>query len=362
MKGHRENLYREENINMTHLKDILRAEQLFADAESREIFSVRLDYLLGKNHFLFVDDVPRDDYVCEEFRKYYEKYRGDRIIVYGAGDCGVYNAKVLNLCGYKVEAFCDSDERLWGNEINHIPVISLTQLDECKDNAVVVISSTNYAHIGQIYTRLLERKFTRERIFCSAYRMLVATRGWQYFDFFRPRGKEIFVDGGVLDGNTSVEFAKWAEGKYEKIYMFEANNRNELQILNTMKKNNMRSYDLILKGLSDRNDKVLFDDGMEGGSRITSGNGRLIEVTSIDETIKGEVSFIKMDIEGAESAALAGAEQTIKRCRPRLAISVYHKEDDFVSIPLLLLKMNPQYQFALRHYTASANETVLYAW
>ena len=347
---------------MMHLSDVLRAEKLFADEESKKIFSIRLDYLLGKNHFSFIDDVPRYSYVCREFQEYYKRHEGEKIIEYGAGDCGVYNAKALKLCGYEVEAFCDSDDRLWGAEINNIPVISLTELDECKENMVVVISSTNYAHIGQMYTRLLERQIARERIFCSAYRMLFAERGHQYFDFFQPLEHEVFVDGGVLDGNTSVEFTKWTNGKYDKIYMFEANRRNESQILNTMKKNNIQNYELILQGLSDKSGRVPFDDSMEGGSRIISRGSSEIEVTSIDETIRGDVSFIKMDIEGAESAALAGAEQTIKRCKPRLAISVYHKSDDFVSIPLLLLKTNPQYQFALRHYTASANETVLYAW
>lgn len=348
---------------MAQLKDILRAERLFEDEESKEIFSVRLDYLMGKNNFLYIDDVPKDNYVCMEFQEYYKKFEGDRIIVYGAGDCGVFNAKALNLCGYRVEAFCDSDERRWGTEINHIPVITLTELDECKENAVVVVSSTNYAHIGQIYTRLLERRIPRERIFCPTYRVLLGVRGWQYFDFFQPSGEqEVFIDGGVLDGNTSVDFSKWAKGQYEKIYMFEANGRNEKRILDTMKKNKIQKYELILKGLSDRAGQIPFDDSMEGGSRIVSGGGSMIEVTGIDEAVKGNVTFIKMDIEGAESAALSGAEQTIKRCKPRLAISVYHKADDFVSIPLQLLQMNPQYQFALRHYTASSNETVLYAW
>lgn len=180
--------------------------------------------------------------------------------------------------------------------------------------------------------------------------------------FFSLGGYEVFIDGGVLDGSTSVDFAKWTNGQYEKIYMFEANSMNENRILKTMKKNNIQNYELILKGLSDRSGDISFDDSLEGASRIISSGGRLIEVINIDKAIKGSVSFIKMDIEGAESAALVGAEQTIKKCKPRLAISVYHKADDFVSIPLLLSKMNPQYQFALRHYTSYVTETVLYAW
>ena len=40
-----------------------------------------------------------------------------------------------------------------------------------------------------------------------------------------------------------------------------------------------------------------------------------------------------MDIEGAELPALKGAERSIKRYRPNLAISIYHSLDDFLDIP-----------------------------
>lgn len=75
-----------------------------------------------------------------------------------------------------------------------------------------------------------------------------------------------------------------------------------------------------------------------------------------------EVSFIKMDVEGSEYKAIMGSETTIKKYKPRLAISVYHADEDFIKIPALLLMLNPDYQFAYRHYTTSMEETVLYAW
>ena len=74
------------------------------------------------------------------------------------------------------------------------------------------------------------------------------------------------------------------------------------------------------------------------------------------------VDFIKMDIEGAETEALKGAEQTIVRCRPKMAICLYHRPKDFVSIPRFLDRVYPDYRFALGHFTIHAEETVLYAW
>ena len=60
--------------------------------------------------------------------------------------------------------------------------------------------------------------------------------------------------------------------------------------------------------------------------------------------------------------ALLGAENTIKKWSPKLAISLYHKPEDVLEIPDLLLKLNENYRFALRHYTMSYGETVLYAY
>ena len=48
------------------------------------------------------------------------------------------------------------------------------------------------------------------------------------------------------------------------------------------------------------------------------------------------VDFIKMDIEGAEQRALAGARQTISKFHPRMALSAYHEPTDPERIPELV--------------------------
>lgn len=55
-----------------------------------------------------------------------------------------------------------------------------------------------------------------------------------------------------------------------------------------------------------------------------------VPVTTLDLLLRdyGKISFIKMDIEGSELKALAGAEQTIKRFKPKMAIACYHNSTD----------------------------------
>ena len=74
-----------------------------------------------------------------------------------------------------------------------------------------------------------------------------------------------------------------------------------------------------------------------------------------------KVTFLKMDIEGSELAALRGAERIIREQRPKLAICVYHKPEDMWEIPSFILSCHPDYKLYLRHHSMLADETVLYA-
>lgn len=71
-------------------------------------------------------------------------------------------------------------------------------------------------------------------------------------------------------------------------------------------------------------------------------------------------SFIKMDIEGAEIAALNGAKQTILKNHPIIAIAAYHSPDHLWKIPELILKVRNDYAIYFRHYTQSLYEPVLF--
>jgi len=60
------------------------------------------------------------------------------------------------------------------------------------------------------------------------------------------------------------------------------------------------------------------------------------------------IDFIKMDIEGAESLALAGARHTIAHFQPRLAICLYHQWNDVVTVPQAILATGVDYRFRFK--------------
>ena len=73
-----------------------------------------------------------------------------------------------------------------------------------------------------------------------------------------------------------------------------------------------------------------------------------VPLTTIDKIVAElglpRVDFIKMDIEGAEANALAGARDTLTRFKPRLAIAAEHKPDDEVDIPRAVRSLRADYQ------------------
>jgi FkbM family methyltransferase len=195
-------------------------------------------------------------------------------------------------------------------------------------------------------------------------RKIYASNGWQYFDLFQPESKEIFIDAGSYNGNTSLQFIKWCRGDYEKIYAFEPDKLCRSRCIDTFSKNKVENIEFVEKGTFNKTGQMSFLQSGMSFSKITdSEEGKdSIAVTTIDEVLNGErASFIKMDVEGAELESLEGAKKTIEKYHPRLAISLYHKPEDVITLPLYILDISKDYKFFIRHYTASLNETILYA-
>jgi FkbM family methyltransferase len=81
------------------------------------------------------------------------------------------------------------------------------------------------------------------------------------------------------------------------------------------------------------------------------------QLTTIDKIVSDlglpQVDFIKMDVEGAEVNALAGARNTITKFKPRLSIATEHKPDDEVTIPNAVRRLRSDYQMTCGPCSAS---------
>lgn len=179
----------------------------------------------------------------------------------------------------------------------------------------------------------------------------------QYFeDFLDLNDNEIFLDVGAYDGFTSEEFIKLVPN-YSSVHLFEPETQNLKKAKDRLKEyKNIFFHDI---GLSNKKETLRFD--ISGSASKISKEGEIeIKVDRLDDIIKEKVTFIKMDIEGAESLAIEGAKETIKNNHPKLAISVYHKVNDFWKIASEILDIRDDYKIYLRHYTESIYETVMF--
>jgi len=180
----------------------------------------------------------------------------------------------------------------------------------------------------------------------------------QYFeDFLNLQDGEVFVDAGGFDGQTSIEFIKHCPN-YKAVYIFEPDSDN----LELAKKNlaDKKNINFISKGLSNEKDTLRFDTGSGSASSISENGSIEIEVDTLDNLVKEKVSFIKMDIEGAEGLAIEGMKNHILNDHPKMAISVYHKVDDFWKIPEQIMAIRDDYDIYMRHYTEGTDETVMF--
>ena len=283
----------------------------------------------------------------------------ESIIIFGAGMDGIFTLNLLKNSKYKDEKilFCDNDTAKQIEGVCGIKVISPDELVKNHRESIVIVGSRIYKI--ELYDQISKTSYPKERILSDILRDYM---GWQYFDYFEPNESEIFIDGGSFNGTTSLEFTEWATKGYEYIYSFEANSLAVDNCNETFKKYNLKG-EVINKGLWNKSDVLLFDADKGQGSSIKNNGSEKIETISIDEILNGnKATFIKMDIEGAEYKALIGSEKTIKKYRPRLAISVYHKPEDILEIPALLMEMDVDYKFALRQYLPNGLETILYAY
>ena len=79
-----------------------------------------------------------------------------------------------------------------------------------------------------------------------------------------------------------------------------------------------------------------------------------VPVTSLDAVCKDllpvdtRLDYIKYDVEGAESEALLGSREIIRRDAPALLVSAYHRSHDLFRLPLLVHELNPTYKLYLR--------------
>lgn len=189
----------------------------------------------------------------------------------------------------------------------------------------------------------------------------------------RPNSREFFLDIGAFRGDTIESFLKEAGGA-SRIYGLEPDIKN------------YKKLDMYCKSLRDSKipinadclnaaawdkDEVLTICGGDGGrnASISGADNKSVQAADLklaqqaavkeinavkpDTLFKSEtdnITFMKLDAEGAEKRVLLGSKEIIKRAKPKLLLSAYHRNEDLFMLPQTVFSIREDYRMYLRHH------------
>lgn len=188
----------------------------------------------------------------------------------------------------------------------------------------------------------------------------------QYLDILFQNQIKYAYDLGVHDGYTSIQFLNnFTNLRF--IYGFDIScDALNLSINNdNLKKSNKFHFEKKAIYSHTGTIKINLNHENLSASKVVDDHSSNLEVecVTLDEFKKyqtNKIDFIKFDIEGAELQALKGGIKTIINDRPQLAVSIYHSPEDFIKIPVFLMRNLENYKFYIGHYSTGVFETVLY--
>lgn len=160
--------------------------------------------------------------------------------------------------------------------------------------------------------------------------------------------EESYLDLGAYTGDTIGEFLRETGGRYRAIYAVEPNPKT----FRKLRKNTDHLSDCVLFniGIHSTYAELPFESRRGRGSNLAA-VGRVIPVDSVDHILAGrEVTYLKMDVEGQEQAAIQGAGKTLTRWRPKLSVAAYHRTEDLFALPLAVWRERQDYKVYLRHF------------
>lgn len=399
--------------NMTCEEFFKTAQEIYnclEDEESRELFKKRMEVAT-----VGLDNISKSGFIKKYNKSYWEKKdfnnafnnlelifgnipKEETVIFYGAGYIAERIMQLFNISfkNYPNILFCDK-MAISKNDFLGFPLISIdTLVKKYSKNKIII---TTYDHKEEVYKLLIDNNINEKNIINKLseinYKFLFELEKYvvytykmfdnielpdnyefgldsevQYFDeMITYKENEVFVDAGVLNGDTSFNFIKNCSN-YAKIYMFEPTLESYIDTQNNIKNRKLENIELYNVGLWNKKDELKFktNELIPASNLISEHGDVVVNVDSLDNFFINNndanilpPTFIKMDIQGAELAALQGGAETIKQYKPKLAISIYHKPEDIIEIPAFIKSLVPEYKLYIRHYTNTHTETILYA-
>lgn len=173
----------------------------------------------------------------------------------------------------------------------------------------------------------------------------------------------VLVDCGAFDGDVARDALR-LNLRLKGLIAFEPDPENHARLVRWIEDNreHLGPTMAIPVAVGERNEILSFASGLATSSHVSADGSVRVPCLRLDDLlVHYPVDYIKFDVEGAEAQALLGAADTIRRQRPALAVSIYHRPDDLYQLPALIDRIAPGYEFRLRLHALAGIDTLLYA-
>lgn len=321
------------------------------------------------------------------------------IYIYGMGDGAVKILNVFKDYNIQISGIFASDDFVRGHSFMGFKVMKLSEIEAICDDFVIVLAFAvgrnpmynnivelskrhtlyapdvpvvvdgtlftldyckKYEHELQTVYDMLEDEKSRQTFSNvinfrlsgkTDYLMDYTTREEVFSDIIKLSDNETYLDLGAYNGDTILEFLETVNYRYNKIIGLEPNIKNFRRL--TRNTSSIENLDIYNYASWDKNETLLFSSGAGRMSTIQEnaiGKFKEVQAISVDSLFSKQdtlPTFLKMDVEGAEKQAIQGCENIIKN-GSKLAISLYHRNEDIFSIPLQIKELYPNYRFYIR--------------
>lgn len=163
---------------------------------------------------------------------------------------------------------------------------------------------------------------------------------------------EVFLDAGACYGEMTERLLQLAPNS--EVIAIEPDDKNRMDFV---KKHNVTVHGFALSNLED---KAQFSQGFGYCSKL-SPKGNTVKITRKVDNLNIKPTFIKCHLEGGDLEALKGAKETLKHCRPIVAVRVDHNSDGLWKTADYLMKLLPNYRFLFRNHCYCGAAAVVYA-
>ncbi len=262
---------------------------------------------------------------------------------------------VLLAFGTTLESVCENIKGIAAKHILYIPEVPLYGNDLftyeyyethlCEIEKVYDLLSDEISK--QVFEDMIAFRLTGEGEYLSNVENIEDTYEYFFGDLKSPR----IVDFGAYKGDSTATLAEKllpseiiaVEPDFKTFAKLSAYAENE-------NKTTVIPVNAAVGGECSRAEFMLSQSrgsGKEGISR--SAKCREVDVITVDSLLSDKAAdLLKFDVEGDEWEAITGGDEFIRKHKPNMAISVYHRTEDIFALPIRIHAMIPEAKLYMR--------------